>query len=124
MKKLYGILTENIPINPTKHDLADRFKHFVGEGFENKWIFLLRDDYETFLRKIPEDLWEKDSQKDLANIAEVIQLYGLVPKVSIDEISAVLNTLYMSIDIPDVIGGLQRRALELLIDSAMEKLFE
>lgn len=124
MEKLYGILTENIPSNPTKHDLADRFKRCIDEGFENKWIFLLRDDYETFLRKLPEGFWEQDYEKDLLNITEVIALYGLVPKVSMDEISAVINTLFMSVDIPDVIGVLQKRALELLIDSAMENLFE
>lgn len=124
MEKLYGILTENIPANPTKRDLSDRFKRCVNEGFENKWVFLLRDDYEAFLRKLPEDLWKQDYEKDLMNITRVITVYGLVPKVSMDEISAVLNTLFMSIDIPDVIGVWHRRALELMIDSTMECLFE
>jgi hypothetical protein len=58
------------------------------------------------------------------NIAEVITLYGLVPKVPRDEILAVINTLFMAIDIPDVIGDLQRRALGFLIESAMDNLFE
>ena len=123
-KKLYDIMAASKPQKPTKYDFAIGFKQCVDEMFDNKWIFSLREDAETFLRKLPEDFLEQDFQKDLLDITVVINLYGLKPKVPMAEIVAVLHTLLMSIYLTEIIGKAHKQALNLLIDSAITNLFE
>ena len=124
IKKLYKLMTDCKPAIPTRYDFAVGFKKCASEMFENKWIFSLREDGETFLRKLPEDFLEQDFRQDLLDITAVVNLYGLVPKVSMEEIVAVFHTLLMSIYLTDIIGATHRQALDLLIDSVIVNLFE
>ena len=123
-KKLYDLMIINKPESPTRCDFAVGFKKCADEMFENKWIFYLREDSETFLRKLPEDFLEQDFQQDLIDITSIIKLYKLTPKVPMEEIVAVFHTLLMSIYLTDIIGTPHRQALNLLIDSVMVNLFE
>ena len=123
MKKLYATMAMCKPENPTRSDFANGFKKCTNELFENKWIFSLREDAETFLRKLPEDFLAQDFQQDLVDITAIVNLYGLKAKVSMEEIVAVFHTLLMSIYLTDIIGVTHRQALSLLIDSVIVNLF-
>ena len=123
-KKLYSLMAISKPENPTRYDFAVGFKKCADEMFENKWIFSLREDAETFLRKLPGEFLEQDFQQDLLDITRIINLYRLIPKVSMEEIVAVFHTLLMSIYLTDIIGTPHRQALDLLIDSVIVNLFE
>ena len=123
-EKLYDVLQKNKPDNPTKQDLANGFKKILEELTKNKWVFSLREDYEVFLRKLPSDFLEQDQQKDMLGISEIIEFYGLVPCVSIEEITAVVYTLYMSLYFSDIVGKHHTAAIGLLLDSVIDKLFE
>jgi len=124
IKKLYELMATCKPTKPTKYDFAVGFKQCTNEMFENKWIFSLREDSETFLRKLPEDFLEQDFQQDLIDITAVVKLYGLIPKVSMEEIVAVFHTLLMSIYLTEIIGASHKQALNLLIDSVIDNLFK
>ena len=123
-KRLYGLMVSGKPKKATKYDFAVGFKQCTDEMFKNKWIFSLREDAETFLRKLPEGFLEQDFQQDLLDITAVVNLYGLVPKVLMEEIVAVFHTLLMSIYLTEIIGASHRQALDILIDSAIDNLFE
>jgi len=124
IRKLYELMAECKPSEPTKHDFAVGFKQCANEMFENKWIFSLREDAETFLRKLPEDFLDQDFKQDLIDITAVVKMYGLIPKVPMEEIVAVFHTLLMSIYLTDIIGATHKQALDLLIDSVIVNLFE
>ena len=124
IKKLYTMMAECKPQEPTRCDFAIGFDQCIDAMFENKWIFSLREDAETFLRKLPEDFWEQDFQQDLMDIAAVVNLYGLIPKVPMEEIISVFRTLFMSIYLTETIGSKHRQALNLLVDSVIVNLFE
>jgi len=124
IKRLYDMMAVCKPKEPTKYDFATGFKQCTNEMFENKWIFSLREDIETFLRKLPEDFLEQDFQQDLLDITAVVNLYGLKTKVPMEEIVAVFYTLLMSIYLTDIIGATHKQALNLLIDSVIVNLFE
>ena len=123
-KNLYDLMTASKPKVPTKNDFANGLKKCAELLFENKWIFSLREDAETFLRKLPEDYLVRDFQQDLLDVAAVIKLYALIPKVPMDEIVAVFHTLLMSIYLTEIIGPPHKQALNLLIDSVVGNLFE
>ena len=122
--KLLSIFKESRPTDPTKYDLAAGFKLIVEELKNNKWIFSVRGDYEIFLRKLPKGFIEQDREKDMIDIKNFIKIYNVKPKASIEEITAVIYTIVMSLYFSDTIGKHHSFALDLLIDSAMEKLFE
>ena len=122
--KLYALMSENCPAAPTRVDFAEGFKRCADEMFSNRWIFSLREDAETFLRKLPEEFLEQDFQQDLLDITAVVSLYRLTPKAPMEEIVAVLHTLLMSIYLTDIIGPPHRQALWLLIDSVTATIFE
>ena len=124
VKKLYALMANYRPKTPTKQDFAAGFKQCTDEMFKNKWVFSLREDAETFLRKLPEDFLEQDFRQDVLDITAVVDLYGLAAKVSMEEIVAVFHTLLMSIYLTEIIGPSHRQALDLLIDSAINDLFE
>ena len=124
IKKLYNLMAACKPKEPTKFDFAAGFKKCIDEMFENKWIFSLREDAETFMRKLPEDFLEQDFQQDLLDITIIVNQYGLTPKVSMEEIVAVFHTLLMSIYLTDIIGKTHKQALNLLIDASIVSLFE
>jgi len=124
MKKLYDMMEMSKPNEPTRYDFAIGFKKCIDEMFENKWIFSLRADAETFMRKLPEDFLEQDFNQDLMDITAIVNMYELIPKVAMEEIVAVLHTLLMSIYLTEIIGVTHRQALNLLIDSAIVNLFE
>ena len=123
-KKLYGIMAKHKTKRPTKFDFAEGFKLCADEMFENKWIFSLRENAETFLRKLPEDFLQQDFNQDLLDISEVIASYGLIVKVTMEEVVAVFHTLLMSIYLTEIIGTSHRQAINILIDSVINDLFE
>ena len=121
---LYELMAACKPQSPTTYDFAVGFKKCTDEMFENKWIFSLREDAQTFLRKLPEDFLEQDFKQDLLDITAVVDMYRLTPKVSMEEIVAVFHTLLMSIYLTEIIGISHKQALNLLIDSVIVDLFE
>ena len=124
IKRLYEIMAECKPLKPTKQDFSVGFKRCIDEMFENKWIFSLREDAETFMRKLPEDFLEQDFKQDLLDVTAVVNLYGLIPQVPMEEIVAVFHTLLMSIYLTEIIGTPHKQALNLLIDAVIANLFE
>jgi len=124
IKKLYEIMAQYKSQTPTTHNFVAGFKRCIDEMFENKWIFSLREDAETFMRKLPEDFLEQDFKQDLLDVTAVVNLYGLIPKVPMEEIVAVFHTLLMSIYLTEIIGTPHKQALNLLIDAVITNLFE
>lgn len=121
---LLNKVRQNIPKNPTKCDLGNCMKMILSEVGANKWLFSLRNDYELFERKLPPKYINESYRKDLIDIGNLIELYGVKPKVGIREITAVIYTLYMSLYFSDVVGEHHQTAVNLLIDGVLDELFE
>ena len=120
---LYKIIRDNKPEKPDKYDLARGVKLIAEELLNNQWVFSIREDYEVFLRKLPDNFMEQEYKKDLLDIKDIIELYDLVPTVAMDEIMSVIYTIFLSLYFTDIIGELHRGAVEFLLDTAIEKLF-
>jgi AcrR family transcriptional regulator len=123
-EKLYAIMRHNKPENPNKSDLAKCLKLFADEFYNNKWLFSLRGDYEMFLRKLPEGYLEEGYRKDMLDIASMLEFYNMTPKVSIEELTAVIYTIVFSLYFTDTIGKHHRDAIYTLIDCSIERLIE
>lgn len=123
-ENLYALLSDTKPPKPAKRDLAQGFKLIIRELQHNKWVFSVREHYDVFLRKLPEGFLEQEQAKDLIDVANILKLYNVRPKVSTEEITAVIHTIVMSLYFTDTIGRHHDFALETLIDLAVENLFE
>ena len=113
-----------LPEKTTKYDLGNAFKLLFREMEKYKWMLSLRDDYEIFLRKLPPEFLEQDFSKDMLDFSLIIERYGLVRKVSMEEITAVFQALSMTLYFRDMIGSRYYSAVDLLIDGTIDKLFE
>lgn len=117
-------IMQNIPNNPTKIDLSEAVKILMEELSRNKWMLSMQQDFELFMRRVPQDFLKNNQRKDLIDITEIVRQFGIVPKVSVEEITAVMHTLSVSVYFTDMIGEYYKRAMGLLIDGVIEKLFE
>lgn len=117
-------IIQNMPAHPTKYNLADAVKKLMMKLRANKWLLSMQQDYELLIRRLPHDYLEKNQHKDLIDISEFVGQFGFKPKVSMEEIIAIMRTLSVSMYYTDMIGEYHVQAIESLIDSVIEKLFE
>jgi len=121
---LLDIFRRSLPEHPTRQDFAEGMKALVRELDKYKWLLSVRDDYEIFLRKLPPDFLKENFDKDLLDFSALIAEAGLIPKVSMEDFTAVVYTLIMSLYFSDAIGERHHAALDILIDSVVPGLFE
>lgn len=122
--KLITLINESVPQKPSKDDLVKILKTVFAKLSNNKWIFSLREDYELIMRKLPEGYLANEYIKDLLNTSTILKLYGIKPKVSTEEINAIFDILFLSYYFTDTVGEYHQRALELMLESIAENLFE
>jgi AcrR family transcriptional regulator len=122
--QILNAIMQNVPKNPTKCDLAEAVKILMEELGRNKWMLSMQQDFELFMHRLPQDFLKKNQSKDLIDITEIVRQFGLVPKVSMEEITAVMHTLSVSVYFTEMIGEYYKRAMGFLIDGVIERLFE
>lgn len=122
-KKIFEDITIGLSENPTREDLASTIKKLFCEIENNRWMLSWREDMEQFLRKLPANFLEDNSEKDLIDFSEVISRFKLRPKVDLDIVTAIFNTLSVSLYFPEIIGSRRKEALSLLVDSFVREIF-
>lgn len=121
-KAIFDKITAEIPENSTKYDLANCLKKLMREVTKNPWMLSFRNDAEIFMRKLPPDYWEKNRQKDLIDYEKILSLIHYKPKISLDDLIAVISTISVSLYFPELIGENREKALDFIIDAIVEKL--
>ena len=120
---LLAVFSQSLPKKPTKWDFAQSMKLLLRELDKHRWLLSVRDDYEIFLRKLPPDFLQENFNKDLVDFSQLIAQTGLKPKVSMEDFTAVIYTLLMSLYFSEAIGPRHHTALELIIDNVIPQLF-
>lgn len=118
------IFNETLKADPTKNGFAKSLKLFAGELKQHEWILSLNKDLDLLYRKLPEDFIANDFKTDLADITAIIKNAGLKPKVDFELITSVFQMLMMSIFYTDKMTENADRALDFMIETAAENLFE
>ena len=121
---LLDVFRRSLPECPTKYDFAEGLKAIVCELDRYRWLLSVRDDYEIFLRKLPADFLQTNFDKDLLDFTSLVQECGLVPKVNMEDITAVVYTVLMSLYFSEAVGERHHAALEIILDSVIPNLFE
>ncbi|GFZ33169.1 TetR family transcriptional regulator [Clostridium zeae] len=124
LERLIDIMNNNMPSAPTKYDFINSLKLVAKEIVKVDWILSLRNDFELLLRKLPKDFFEKSFKNDMSDFFKLINKYGLKPKVSIEEITAVFWTIFTTLQYRDVIGDNYFKAFEFILESSLKDLFE
>ena len=124
LQRLMDIMENNIPSNPTKHDFANSIKLVAKEIIKVEWILSLKNDFEVFLRKLPENFLDENFKKDVGDFHKFIDKHGFKLKVDIEEMTSVFWILFMTLKDKDIVGDNYFRAFEFILDSTIENLFE
>jgi AcrR family transcriptional regulator len=121
IKRISSIIDQNMPTDkPTKKDFAKAFKIMAKEIEHTKWLVSFNNDLAIFQRRIPPDTY-----KNFVNVyAFQTEKYKLNPKVSSSMVRVVLGILLMLRIDPNITSKDYNKAYELIVDSAIDHLFE
>jgi AcrR family transcriptional regulator len=121
MKRISSIISQNMPPDkPTKQDFVRAFKIMAKEIEHTKWLVSFNADLEIFQRRIPPDTY-----KNFVNVyALQTEKYKFRPQVSHSMVRVVLSILLMLRINPNITSKDYDKAYELLVDSAIDRLFE
>jgi AcrR family transcriptional regulator len=123
VSRLVVIMEDGIPPRATRGDFAGALKQLIKKLEEMAWFMTLGDDMEMITRKLPAGFFENASVMEIANFSELIKKYALVPKVGIDEVTAVLRSLTAMVHIRKIVGPGFDAAYDFILDTVIGKLF-
>jgi AcrR family transcriptional regulator len=121
MKRISAVIDQNMPPDkPAKKDFAKAFKIMAKEIEHTKWLISFHDDLAIFQRRIPPDTY-----KNFVNVyAFQTEKYKIRPQVSSGIVRVVLSILLMLRINPNITSKNYSKAYELIVDSAIDSLFE
>lgn len=111
------------PKIPTKYDMGEVLKKIFSKYFLDSSFLNLQKDFLTVLKKLSQNFLDKHMQQDSLDIEMVVKLYGLKPKIPMETINAVMHTIFVSAA-GDLVGDKYEEAIHLLIDLAVDYIFE
>lgn len=115
---------ESLPARACPQDFADGLKALTRELDHHQWMLSLSADYEIFLRKLPPEFLEENFHNDLLDFSAMIASAHLVPKVSMEDFTAVINALFAPLYFAETMGERYHMALDFIIDSAIPNLLK
>lgn len=119
-----GLIKQLMPEQPTKYDFANMIKQILHEFEKTPWVLHLQDDLEVILRKMPSDFLEITFQSDMGYFCSMIEKYGIHPNISAELLTSMFYILSLSITKIPVVGKNYSEALDLVVDSIIEKYFD
>jgi AcrR family transcriptional regulator len=119
-----SMLERIMPENPTKYDYANVLKQIFHELEKTPWVLKLQGDLNIILRKLPPEFLKDSYKNDITDFINVIVRYNLKPNVSVDILTSISYILVFSITMLPVAGDYYIDALDLIIDSVIEKYFD
>ena len=122
--RIGAIVYRDMPENPTKYDFSAALKKMYGDLGNVVWYLTLESELSLIVRKLPAGYMESASKKDLADLSEMIEKYRLSPKIDLEIIINALSLLSLSILNKKLLGSRFDDAFALLLDTAIEGMFE
>jgi AcrR family transcriptional regulator len=121
IKRITALIDQNMPSEkPAKQDFAKAFKIMAKEIAKSKWLVSFYKDLEIFQRKVPPEIYKK-----FANIYTwQAEKYSFRPSVPHTVATVALGILLMLRINPNISSKDYNKAYELLVDSAIDRLFE
>ena len=119
-----GLLVyQTIPENPTKYDFAKTLKALYKEFEKVEWYLRRREEFAFIVRKLPPDFIEKSQSKDATNLTDIIEKYGLTPKVEMNQIITTFSLLSLSILQKKIFGESFDKSFAFMIDVIVGAMF-
>jgi len=115
---------EHLQKEPNKIGFANGLKEIIHKMQTMNWFLKMADEWPVIVRKLPPEFMEKDYQGDITRYSHLVEKYGLVPKKSLEEITTILQMVSASLVFKEKFIGNTTDALDFIIDSVVEKLFE
>ena len=121
--RIGAIVYEEMPQNPTKYDFSRALKKMFREFSKVEWYLRREDEFSVIVRKLPKDYMANASNKDMADLGEIIKKYKLIPKLEMGKIIHIMSLLAMSTLNKKMLGDGYDEAFGFLLDITVEKIF-
>ncbi|GIP30197.1 TetR family transcriptional regulator [Paenibacillus sp. J23TS9] len=123
-KELDQILYDKMKIDSSKHGLAEGLKALAIELSTMSWLTSMWDEWALIIQKLPPDYMEQDFNNDKIRMENLISEYELIPKKSLDMATQVVDCLLSSIFQFDFTVSGTKEAVDFIIDTTINELFE
>ena len=123
-QRLVEFAKSNVPPQPTKKDFANRIKEILRYYGERPWLLQSSDEYELFLRRLPPDMVEQYTKREMDDYVEIAALFDRKPKESVEKTGAAFYILMMSyLQKEKITTEIFDSGMDALIDAVVNQFF-
>lgn len=122
--ELMELFEEQVKNSPDKHGVASGLKAVIRAVKKMEWFLTLSEEWPLLMRKLPPELMEQDYQGDMVRFSMLIEKYQLKPKKSLDEVTSIVQIIFVGMLFKDKLAGKADAAMDFIIDCVIENLFE
>jgi len=122
--RIGALVYKKIPQHPTKRDFAKTLKTLFKEFEKIEWYLSVEDEMALIIRKLPTDFMAKTSKKDISDLSDLIEKFGLVPRIDFAEVITILQLLSFLVMQKKMIGEAFQKPFSFIIDTLVENMFD
>lgn len=123
-KELMTIFEEEIKRSPNKLGVSNGLKAMLKKMETMEWYMSLVDEFVEILHKLPEESLKEDLRSDTSSYVGIFNQYNIVPKIEASEIITIFSIISSALMMKGKLAGDVTRAIDFIIDTVIDKLFE
>jgi len=120
---LVALFHTHMTRQPNKQGVAASLKAVVAELGRASWLSAVWEEWPSIARKLPPGYVEDDFVKDTLQIEAIVRQYKLVPHLTTEQTTLVIDILLASVSRTAFMPGQTSQAFDFMIDAVVEKLF-
>ena len=122
--KITRFVNQTLPANPTKYDFAKTIKALYKERQQDERYLNFDAELNLIVRKLSPGIAKEIIIKHTLDWADIIEIYGLVPKVDVRQIVTSFSILGMSVLHQKIFENTFNDSFDYMIDTLVEAMFE
>ncbi len=123
-KELITIFEDEINRSPNKLGISNGLKAMIKKLETMEWYMSLIDEFVEILHKLPEESLKEDLRSDISSYIGIFNKYNIVPKIEVSEIITIFSIISSALMMKGKLAGDVTKAIDFIIDSVIDKLFE
>lgn len=122
--ELATIFEEKIKQSPNKLGIANGLKAMLKKLETIEWYLSLKDEFVEILHKLPEESLREDLINDTNSYNYIFRKYNIIPKIEASEIITIFSIISSALLMKGKLAGDVPKAIDFVIDTVVDAIFE
>ena len=122
--KINRFVNQTLPENPTKYDFAKIIKTLYKERQKDERYLNRDDELNLIIRKLSPGITQEIIIKHAIDWSDIIEIYGLAPRVDVRQIVTSFSILGMSVLHQKIFDETFNDSFDYMIDTLVDAMFE